>query len=580
MNFRTLITALFLLPALLVQAQEISFQALVDRNEIATGEALKLTIELTNASSAGNINAPDLGGLAVLQGPMQSSNFSSINGRISRSSSISWYLTATRPGTYTIGAATVRVGGGVLQTEPLTIKVTQGASSSGTSAAAEQAQKRDPNLFCTITLNKNKAYVGEQIIATYTLYSRYNSLRSLESEMPKLNGFWAEDVELEGNWEPELRTVNGLRYRVATLKRQVLIPLHSGTLTLAPMTLSYLVNASIFNSGTTVTIQSGATEVNVKELPPGKPADFIGAVGDLQLEVKTANTEVKANEAIDLSIRFSGRANLKLVDAPTLNLPPGFDSYDPKIDDQITVNSSGMSGRREFQYLLIPRHEGTYDLGALSFSYFDPSSGTYKQLRSGEITFHVKPGDGGAATNGAPAKVDVQRLGSDIRYIRTGDLDLQPKGKHLFGSLAYVLGMIAPPLLLLLFFLWKRKRDAWAGDADLQRRHGADRAARKRLELASKALEKDDREAFHDALGKALEGYFADKFNLGVAEVNAAMIHHHLDAMDEGRTANELIAMIADAQMARFAPVEGKPRKQAYEEARAIIHRIETRHGK
>ena len=71
MNFRTLITALFLLPALLVQAQEISFQALVDRNEIATGEALKLTIELTNASSAGNINAPDLGGLAVAHDALQ-----------------------------------------------------------------------------------------------------------------------------------------------------------------------------------------------------------------------------------------------------------------------------------------------------------------------------------------------------------------------------------------------------------------------------------------------------------------------------------------------------------------------------
>jgi hypothetical protein len=41
------------------------------------------------------------------------------------------------------------------------------------------------------------------------------------------------------------------------------------------------------------------------------------------------------------------------------------------------------------------------------------------------------------------------------------------------------------------------------------------------LALAKTALDAGDRSAFNDALGKALEGYAADKFNLGVAEVTA-----------------------------------------------------------
>lgn len=579
MRWGTLLSLwLLLLGSGMLKAQEITFQAGVDRYEIATGEPVKFTIELSNASASGGISTPDMGGLVVLQGPMESNSFSSINGRMTRSSSRTWYLTSPQPGTYTIGAATVRVGNGQLETDPITIKVVKGAAGGSGNAAANQAQKRDANLFCTISLSKSKAYVGEQIIATYTLFSRYNSLQPRDYELPKLNGFWAEEVDLGAtNWEPQLQTVNGMQYRVAVLKKQVLIPLRNGKLTVAPMTLNYLVNPGFFTSGTPVRIQSNAAEVTVMELPAGKPSDFIGAVGDLKMTVKAPDGTITANEAIDLSIRFNGRANLKLVDAPKLALPPGFESYDPKINDQVTVNSSGMSGSREFQYLLIPRNEGNYDMGALTFSYFDPASATYKQLRSEPLVFDVEPGAAGAGgASGGPVKMDVERLGSDIRYIRTGDLQLKTKDHHLFGSWPYILGMSVPPALLLLLFLWYRRREERLGDEAGQRRRGADRVAKKRLAHAAAALADGDQGRFHDALGRALEGYFADKFNLGVAEVNAAMIHEKLDALDEGSTAGQFIALLNDAQMARFAPVVDKPGKQMYDEAGTIISRIEN----
>jgi hypothetical protein len=45
--------------------------------------------------------------------------------------------------------------------------------------------------------------------------------------------------------------------------------------------------------------------------------------------------------------------------------------------------------------------------------------------------------------------------------------------------------------------------------------------------------------------------------------------------LDEGRTAEAYIALIHESQMARFAPLEDKPRRQTYDEAVAIISRIE-----
>ncbi|MCB0779160.1 MAG: hypothetical protein KDC03_06415, partial [Flavobacteriales bacterium] len=50
-----------------VRAQEISFQASVDRNAFAVGGSIRLTLTLTNGR--GSLTPPDLGGLVIVQGP-------------------------------------------------------------------------------------------------------------------------------------------------------------------------------------------------------------------------------------------------------------------------------------------------------------------------------------------------------------------------------------------------------------------------------------------------------------------------------------------------------------------------------
>lgn len=61
-------------------AQQISFTATVDRNSIAVGEYLKLTITLSNSQQG--YGAPDLGGLSVLRGPSESQQIIMINGQM------------------------------------------------------------------------------------------------------------------------------------------------------------------------------------------------------------------------------------------------------------------------------------------------------------------------------------------------------------------------------------------------------------------------------------------------------------------------------------------------------------------
>ena len=262
-SLRPFLAFMAILLGLLVQAQEITFDATVDRTSVATGDPIKLTLTLTNAPMGSGITPPDLGGLVVVQGPYDQNSFSMINGRTSSSLQRTYYLQAVQPGDFTIGAATARVGGGTIQSKPIKVHVVKGESTGPNNAQLNEAQRGDPNLFCTISLSKSKAYVGEQLVATYTLYSRYNSLQPGDYDLPKLDGFWAEEVDLgETSWEKVPQTINGLRYNVAVLKKQVLFPQRSGKLRIAPMTLNYRVNVSFFNNGTPVRITSNAAEVS------------------------------------------------------------------------------------------------------------------------------------------------------------------------------------------------------------------------------------------------------------------------------------------------------------------------------
>lgn len=571
-----IVTALAVLCTTGATAQEIGFTAAVDRTTIAAGEYVRLTISLTNSQE--RFGAPDLGGLVVVQGPSENSAFNYINGRMSSSVQRSWVLTGTAPGTYTIGPARVKVGGGVIQTEPITIVVTKGSDPRPADRNASQGQSRDPNLFATISLNKSRAYVGEQVVATYLLYSRYANLELSKYELPKMTGFWAEEVDL-GNtsWEEKLETVNGLQYRVAVLKRQVLFAQKSGKLRMEPLELTCLVNRSFFNRGSTVTVRSNAVELNAVPLPPSPPPGFNGAVGELDMSVHTDRTTVTANEAIQFNVKFSGKGNLKLLEAPRLDFPSDFEAYDPKVTDKISVNAGGMSGSREFEYLVIPRREGDFDLEPVTVSYFDVKSGAYRTLASDPMRITVEQGEGGASPLvQRPNKTDVTMLENDIRYIRTGDLELRPRDGFLFGSAPWIAGMATPGVLFLLFLAWRTKRDRELADVAGTRRKRADKIARRHLDHASKLLESGDRATFHAALSKALNGYMTDKFGLGLAQLTRPMVTGKLADLERGRElAEQYERLITTCDMARFAPVDTAPRRALYEEAATLIGDIE-----
>ena len=559
-------------------AQEITFQASVDRNAFAVGGSIRLTLTLTNGR--GSLTPPDLGGLVIVQGPFESSNMQFINGRMSSSMSRTYVLTATRPGSYTIGSAVARIGQGEIRTDPITVEVVAGATGGG-DRSLEQAQQRNADLFITLDLSRRSAVVGQQVMVTYTLYSRFPNLELSKVDIPAVSGAWTENVDLgDMRWEDRLATVNGLQYRVAILRKQLLFPQKAGRITIGPANVECLVNRTFFNRGSRLATSSGSETLEVQELPAGRPADMSGFAGRLEMEVSADRTQVRANEAVELTVKFSGSGNLKLLDAPELDLPQDFETYDPETTDRIAVNAAGMSGSRTFRYLVIPRHEGTYELPPIGISYYDVERGGYRSLKADPVVLEVAPGqgEGGGPAIRRPEQRRLEVLDRDIRYIRSGDLELAPRGRRFFGSAAHLAGLATPLLAFLGFLAWRRRHARMTADVAGLRRRRADKVARQRLKEASAALERDDRSGFYEALHRGLTTYLAGKLDLPEARVDRASVTERLTGMTDGQDlAERSMTLIEACELARFAPVEDRPRKELHDQALQLVRDLEDR---
>jgi hypothetical protein len=54
-------------------------------------------------------------------------------------------------------------------------------------------------------------------------------------------------------------------------------------------------------------------------------------VGKYNMESSISTLESKTNEPVTLKLNIKGEGNIKLIETPTIELPPGIEKYEPKI---------------------------------------------------------------------------------------------------------------------------------------------------------------------------------------------------------------------------------------------------------
>ncbi len=567
-------------------AQDVNFYATVDKNPVAVNDVFTYTLTLENGR--GDIIPPKLSDFNVVFGPSRSSNYRIINGRQSSSITLSYTMRATSIGEFTIDPGRAQADGKTYETEALSIKVINGRSSaaaqrsqsnSGSSASGSESSN-DENLKVQILLSKRKAYLGEQIVATYVVLTRYKNIDVDETKFPSLAGFWTEDLKNEqATWERELEIINGVAYRKAVLKRQILFPQRTGKIKIDPLAISARVNRSFFNAGTALRVNSNSPQLEVEALPSGAPPSYTGAVGDFQFSVDLDRQELKANEAITMKIAISGQGNLTLIDEPELSFPADFEAYDPETSDRINVSGGGVSGSRSFQYLLIPRYPGEYEIPKISFTFFNPRSAQFERRSAGPFAIKVGGGDVVATTAGAQRSQNVvEESANDIRYILTDASRLEPKGALFFKSIPYFIILCIPFLALIIFLLLRKKRRSDLSDAAGYKQRKASKMARRRLKKSEAALRANDSTKFYAEIYQALYGYLSDKLGIPVSNLTRILINEKLRQKDvEEPLLAELSKIMDTCEMARFSPMNNADEKGFYDESVRLIQKLDQK---
>lgn len=593
------------LASLAALAQEVTLT--VDApGSAAAGERFRIIYSVN--STDGQFTPPKFDPTFSVQGPQQSTsrNVQWVNGDVKTVSTTTlvYYVVAGTPGTYTIPAATFESRKVTVSSPEKQIVITAGGSSQAAAGQGQQqGQSQSANtgespsagtdVSMKILLSEREVYFGEPVTGTLKLYTRINLSGIQELRYPDFKGFLKEDIETPPLRSLETEVIDGVQYGTGVIQRFVLYPQVSGELRIDPAEMTVLVQErtgtrdpffddpffdNFFSSVSTVPrkVATLPVTVRVKPLPEPRPADFHGAVGSFTMESSISGTDAKLNDAITMTVTLRGTGNLNLAGEPVINFPQGIEKYDPKV----TLRGGGTAtGTKVFEYLLIPRNTGTFEIPPVSYSVFDPRQGKYVTLRAGGFSVSVT-GTPGQEEGAAPVYIpgeDVKYLGQDIRYIRNGDGRLTTLSSPLVSTLHYWLWFalalfVAGAVLLLRRGQMKRNADI----AGLRNRR-ASRYARTRLAKANALLKSGKNDLVNAEIARALWGYLGDRLRIPQSEITRDKCNAALRQRNTGEDLlTELDMILTATEYSQYAPLsEGESPAALARRAAALIGRLD-----
>ena len=582
-----------------VDAQHISVSA---PSHVAAGENFRVayTINTSDVEEFRMGGVQD--GLEVIAGPYTSSqsSYQMINGHTSSSSSvtITYTLYAAKNGSFTIGASHAVVGGKRLSSRPVKIQVsghaqrTNGAPNMHGQDSYDQPRMRSAgsaisgsDLFIKVSASKKRVHEQEPILLTYKVYTQVD-LTQLEGKMPDLKGFHTQEVPLPQQKTFHTETVNGRPYKCVTWSQYVMYPQMTGRLEIPSITFKGIVvqqNRNVdpmeafFNGG------SGYVEVKKDIKAPGitlqvdplpqRPANFSGGVGKFNISASLDKKEVKAGEPITLRVVVGGIGNLKLLKQPVVNFPKDFDKYDAKVTDKTRLTANGVEGNMVYDFLAVPRNQGSYTIPSVELTYYDTSKNAYKTIKTQPFKVEVEKGDGTSAESEDFASQD-----KDIHTIKLGKAEQHKANEMFFGSFGYWISLLMPLIAFVVLLIVFRRRAIENADIVKKRSNRAGKIATKRLRLANKLMLQGKQGEFYDEVMRALWGYMSYKLNMPAEKLNRDNIRETLGRhFVDDATIEKFTTALDECEFERYAPGDAAGNmNRTFESAMTAIMDIEN----
>ncbi|HYO54348.1 BatD family protein [Archangium sp.] len=613
------LAALALLLAAMPAWASIEFYQTVDRTEVGTEDIFQLTVVVVDPPDNAQVRFPTPEDFEVLSSSQSTQRSFEMHGGgppvVKTVRNHVLMMRANRPGTLTLPPAVLTAGGRTWRTEPIKMTVRQGHVSS---PRAQRQQPPDPfrgfpspfggmqdpfaddeeeetgdrtqddvriprgdsDLFLRATIDKKQVYVGEQVTLSLYIYSRVD-LSSVDAvTMPKLEGFWSEDVESPTQLSGEQRIVNGIPYRTYLLRRRALFPVKSGTL---PITAAEAdITTGFLFAGHRVHRVSNALDVEVKPLPPGAPKGLSSAhVGEWALSLEVSQTQVELGQPVTVRVILEGSGNVKNVTPPRLEVPAALKVYDPTTTDKVVPDKWRIQGRRVQEYLVMPQRTGTFTLPALEFPYFDPKTGRYEVSRTEPVELTVEPGAGGVAsapvaaspTQMADAAAEQKNIlsASGLRPLRY-QARFEAPAAAVWQRPFFVPAVLSPLGLMLALSLVGLVRGRMSNPDENSRNRQRAKAARKRLAEAEK-LREGSSSAFYGEVEKAVLNFLEARLHVPVGGLTHGALDAKLAEAGVDAERRRRVCFVLEAcDAGRFAPgAEPAARERILNDAEAVM---------
>jgi hypothetical protein len=565
-------------------AQEATLTAKVSKNKLGVNQRLRIEFAI-NKQGGDNFSPPSFTNFKVVGGPSQSISQSWINGKVSFSQSYTYIIQPNKKGELTIGTASIKIGGKIIKSKPIKIIVLD--------AVEIPKDPNDPNyvaqqnIHLVAEISKSRPYVGEGVYVEYRLYVSENvSVYDTNvTEAPQYNGFWNQDIKING-FPVKIGKYNGEDYRYITLQKALLVPTRTGKLAIDPMKMDIVIGvptgrADFFGNVITRNIRkefaSAKKIITPKNLPiEGKPESFNGAVGDFNFDVSLSKETLKANESSQIKVAVSGKGNLKLFELPEVTTPVELEKYQPERKENVRVNSNGISGSVSDLYTVVPQYKGKYKIPNVSFSYFNPKEEKYYTITTEDFFVDVLEGKElkPVIDSNTIQKQTVVSTGKNFRYIQTKSNFKPLNTDDFFKSNLFYILLLLPLITIPIGIFIAKKNEERNNDIIGNKLRKAERLAKKYLSEAQKQLGK--KEAFYEALERALHNYLKAKLGIETADISKEKINEILESKNvDTDTTNQFIEVLKSSDFARYTPYTATEMAAEFERAKQVIVQLD-----
>jgi len=326
-----------------------------------------------------DIDLPTVAGV-VWQVTGRATNVSIVNGAISRSftAHLSMRVSAATPVTFP--PITVTLADGSTLTTAAVSASAQAANAALTGEAFAQAEF-DPPIIVP----------GQPTALVYRIYLKQDRERAIKQ--PDI-GPPAGTISLGEKKETNGSTTdaNGGRWSVATYRWPLTVS-QSGAIEVSGQQEFFRCHRDFFNRLVPTSSHHIAVKpatLTVESLPTaGRPADFAGLFGPLEVAALLERARIVSGEGTVLDLRVRGR-QVELLSRPTLTLPQGLQAYAK--DDPAGGANDKASGERHFRWDLVPSQPGSYTIPPFSLPYYDLTTHRYQRASSMSPVLTVLPG--------------------------------------------------------------------------------------------------------------------------------------------------------------------------------------------